>query len=550
MTRTKVNPVIRVFPSLTDFAFLLPVIFLFARMNGVNTLLGDGDTGWHLRAGEWMLANGRIVREDIFSYTKPGEPWFAWEWLWDISFAALHQRWGMTAVVWTSILILCLTSALVFRLARRRSGDPFAAILVTTVAVVASSLHWLARPHLLTLLFTVIFLTILERVAEGRWRLLALLPLLTIPWANFHGGFFVGVIILCAYAAGELVRAAVAPDVNARAPGLRAAGRYGITAALCAAASLVNPYGYRLHSHIFNFLLEPYHREHINEFQSINFQSVTALFFEALLLLAAFAAFRYARKFNFAAAALLLIWGHMALYSARNVPLFCLMAAPAAADVLAASLRALQAAPVASVLRRLAGAIREAAGEFEAIDRIPRAHVASAAVMLLLLAVMSTSPAAGQFATHYDTKRYPAQAVERLAGELTANRVFTDDEWGDYLIYRLFPRGRVFVDGRSDFYGGKFGQTYLDVMNVKFGWEDHLRGFGVNMILLRTTAPLAGALKQSARWRPIHDDGIAIVFRAASESPHTRISAVTAAEKSGSLWDAGTNPRTRRAPKS
>ena len=71
----------------------------------------------------------------------------------------------------------------------------------------------------------------------------------------------------------------------------------------------------------------------------------------------------------------------------------------------------------------------------------------------------------------------------------------------------------MFVDGRSDFYGNDFEDKYLDVMNVKYGWEKTLAGFGVDTILLPPDAPLTGALKESSRWRVVYDDGVALVFR-------------------------------------
>src|SRR5689334_3098388 len=114
MSVTKLNPLIRVMPSLTDVAFLMPILFLFARMDGTRALLGDGDTGWHIRTGEWILANGRVPHLDLFSYTRSGQPWFAWEWLWDVCFGWLHQTWGMQAVLAVSILVLCTTFALLF----------------------------------------------------------------------------------------------------------------------------------------------------------------------------------------------------------------------------------------------------------------------------------------------------------------------------------------------------------------------------------------------------------------------------------------------------
>jgi hypothetical protein len=109
--------------------------------------------------------------------------------------------------------------------------------------------------------------------------------------------------------------------------------------------------------------------------------------------------------------------------------------------------------------------------------------------------------------------------------------VFTSDQWGDYLIYHLSPKGtKVFFDGRSDFYGGKFCQDYTDVFNVKYNWEQTLARYGVDTILLSPDAALAGAIKESSRWRVTYDDGHAIVFRPAGnpagrgEQATTRIS--------------------------
>src|SRR5690348_412307 len=123
MTNSRPNPVIRLLPSLTDVAFLLPIVFLFIRLEGARTLLGDGDTGWHVRAGEWMLQNHRVPHSDFVSYTMPGQPWFAWAWLWGLSFGWLHRQWGMAAVLIASILVLCVTFALLFRLVRRSCGN-------------------------------------------------------------------------------------------------------------------------------------------------------------------------------------------------------------------------------------------------------------------------------------------------------------------------------------------------------------------------------------------------------------------------------------------
>src|SRR6266850_3996917 len=67
-------------PSLSDLAFLMPILVLFWCTTGVGWLLTDSDTGWHIRTGEWILKNGRVPAIDIFSFTNARQPWFAWEW--------------------------------------------------------------------------------------------------------------------------------------------------------------------------------------------------------------------------------------------------------------------------------------------------------------------------------------------------------------------------------------------------------------------------------------------------------------------------------------
>ena len=61
--------------------------WLFVAGAGWSVLLADGDTGWHIRAGEFILDTGAVPRTDLFSYSKAGAPWYAWEWLADVVFA-------------------------------------------------------------------------------------------------------------------------------------------------------------------------------------------------------------------------------------------------------------------------------------------------------------------------------------------------------------------------------------------------------------------------------------------------------------------------------
>jgi len=517
MENIKPNPLLRWLPSLTDMAFLMPILFMFVRLDGARYILGDGDTGWHIRAGEWILQNGRVPERDLFSFTKAGERWYAWEWLWDAAFAWLHQQWGMAAVALASIFLICLTSVLLYRLVRRKCGDVIVAIAVTFLALAGASIHWLARPHLFTLLFVVIFCSVLERVREGRLRLLVLLPLLTALWANLHAGFFVGIVLIAAYAGGELATWLFEADPQQRRAALGRSKPYLLCAASCALASLVNPYTYHLHVHMVRFLGNSWAFRNIMEYLSFSFQHPAARYFEIMLAFGTFAAAWHAYHKRFTDALLLLGWAHLALISVRNVPIYMLVAAPIVAQGLKEGLAKLSEANLAHWLRRAAGGLRGFSAEVGTFDRAGRIPITSLMAAAALAALFYLPTRSSRFQANYDPKRYPAGAVEVLRRPEFSRNVFSNDEWGDYLIYRLYPQVRVFVDGRFDFYGPKFSEQYAEVMAGKHTWEETLERYQVKTIVLPVDASLAATLKQSRRWRIAYDDGVAIVFHKPAE---------------------------------
>lgn len=527
MKDTRQSFAIKLLPSLTDFAFLMPIAFLFGRMEGIKTLLSDCDTGWHIRTGEWIVANRWVPSHDIFSYSRAGAPWFAWEWLSDVLLAWLNAAGGLRVVVLCALAFISTIFTLLYLLARRRS-NPIVALGVTMLAAAASSIHWLARPHLFTMFFLVAFYAALEQVREGRERLwgvpyLAILPVVTILWTNLHGGFFVGVVLIGAYGASELLSALVGPEAQ-RARSVRMAGRYLACAAAALAASLINPYFYHLHVHMAQYLRDPYNSEHIVEFLSPNFHAGNAIYFEAMLALGAAAALWNMVRGRYTEAVLMLTMAHAGLLAARNIPLFMIVASPPVAAAVEEWLALLPAWNVAGWLRRAAGRFNRVAAETASTEAIGRWHLVSIGGMALLAALIYAPHPPKRLRAEFDPKYYPAGALAVLR-EDPAARIFTHDEWGDYLIWSLYPGHKVFVDGRSDFYGDDFNKKYLDVMNVKFGWEKTLGQFGVNTILLPPDTPLAGALKESSRWHVVYDDGVSLVFRPAGAVAQQTLSA-------------------------
>src|SRR5947208_15118183 len=113
-------------------------------------LLHDSNTGYHIRTGDFILQHRAVPRGDIFSFSKAGQPWFAWEWLSAVLFALLHAASGMKGLMIFSGTIIALSNLILLRHMLWQRANAFAAIAVLHLAVGASSIHYLARPHIFT----------------------------------------------------------------------------------------------------------------------------------------------------------------------------------------------------------------------------------------------------------------------------------------------------------------------------------------------------------------------------------------------------------------
>src|SRR5450759_4718447 len=421
-------------PSLLDVFFGALLLAAFAHPQGLRSLLSDGDTGWHIRTGELILETGRAPVADPFSFTRPRQPWFAWEWLADVVFAVTWRWRGLAGVAALAGAVLALAATATLARVLRRGCGVWIGLGAAMAVVSASSVHYLARPHIFSILFYTLALWILAEDRSRRGPLVWLLVPLTALWVNLHAGFAAWLASL-----GLLLALCVArrdwPQVR----------RYGALAALCSLASLLNPYGWQLHLHIARFLSSSWIMAHVQEFQSPQIRSEGMIVF-ALLLLATVSLAPQAGRFE---ALLVLVWGFLALRSARHVPFFAIAAAPVLASGAAAYWARLAARAGPRAPLRIFWDLAQQYGRPRASLWLPL----SAAV------VVAAVPGVG-----FPDKIFPVRAVERsmllLAPPAAMPRVLTSDQWADYLIYRLYPEQRVFFDGRSDFFRPATGADY------------------------------------------------------------------------------------------
>jgi hypothetical protein len=105
-----------------------------------------------------------------------------------------------------------------------------------------------------------------------------------------------------------------------------------------------------------------------------------------------------------------------------------------------------------------------------------------------------------------------AQNLERLAPPAGMPRVLTSDQWGDYLIFRFYPRARVFFDGRSDFYGPGAGADYQELLAAGPKWREAVERYGFETALLPLDWPLGAVLEREPGWDVVYRDRVAVVL--------------------------------------
>ncbi|MDX2149305.1 MAG: hypothetical protein SFV54_01115 [Bryobacteraceae bacterium] len=493
-------------PSFSDLFFVSVLVWLFvAGSGGWTSLLLDGDAGWHIRVGEYVLDNGKVPSADLFSFTRPGEVWYAWEWLSDVVYGGVHRVAGLKGVVLVAGVVIALFAVVLFRHVLWAGANLFAAMPVVLLAVGASTLHHLARPHVFTLLFFAASLWLIDRDRRRADRWVWVLIPVSVVWTNLHGGFFALVATLGLLTVGTAAEEWVGSRTWTRPL------RYALLSAGCLAASVVNPFGIQLHLHIASYLRSDWIRNMVQEFQSPNFRSENLLQAQALLFMGLMAAALLLSRRRFVEVLWILFWAHSALGSARHVPLFAIVAAP----VIAFELTRLWNWTFATAAPRSLGRILADL----AADNTPGAGRVT--VWALAPALLLVLPLDSRWPKDFPEAAFPVDIVNRYQERLIAGRVFTSDQWADYLIYRSYPRQRVFIDGRSDFFGPELGNEYLQASHAQWRWREILDKYRIDTVLGPPDWPLITLLKGHRDWQLITDSGKAVLLsrRRAADRP-------------------------------
>ncbi len=507
-------------PSATDLIF---IILLGTMTAGVLAprLLGDAGIGWHIRNGEQMLRTHSITRTDSFSVTMGGQAWYAWEWLYDLAIAGIHHWFGLNGVVFFTAGIIAATFALTLRLSLRRGASLPVAALLLALSLGASMIHLFARPHVLSWLFTVIWFQLLDSLdsvdgpeSRRRWWL----PALMLVWVNVHGGFVLGFALLGLYLLSAAIRYLRCKD-KAGEQRQELAGHLQTLGTITAAslvASLINPYGYKLHVHVYHYLSSRWLMNHIDEFLSPNFHGVAQQCFVAILLITIVALAVARSKPSLSRLLVLLFAAYSGLYASRSLPVSCLLLTLIVAPVLTqAGAEACSNPNISLRLRALLSRWVSFTSRMGRMETQFRGHVWPAAAIALGLLVCAQQ---GKFGSHqwmnvgFDRQRFPVQAGDVIAQRGIREPIFAPDSWGGYLIYRFYPDIKVFVDDRHDLYGEEFLRDYLKAIRLTPDWDKFLNEKRVNWVLVQQKSSLANMLALTSQWIVVYRDGTAELF--------------------------------------
>ena len=298
-----------------DYAMALAIaILLFVGASGALTQ-SDGDLFAHLAFGRHVLELGGLPSDSVLGLAPVPPPVVAPAWGGAVLLALLDRRGGLSLVAATTAVLAGLTHGMAAAYWRSRGMSTISVVIVSRVGLVLVAPQWHARPHAVTLAASLLLVVVLER---GDRRTRRWLPLLFALWANLHGGWIFGLLLLATYTAGvALERAGDEPGVDPRAWRPLAA-----TLGASIVATLLTPYGVALHRAVFRSLADASIGRVIDEYAPPSLSNPSDLLFLLLLAIAAVALLRTPRRPPLRLVLVAGVTTLFALRAGRNISLF------------------------------------------------------------------------------------------------------------------------------------------------------------------------------------------------------------------------------------
>ena len=454
----------------------------------------DPDFWWHLRTGQIMEQTKAILRTDPFSWTARGNPWITHEWLSELFINQIYKV-GSYQLLTLSFSLFITVSLFFSYLRCPTESKPYIAGFSLLLGALASGPLWGVRPQMITLLFTSIFLYLLDRYRKnGQLGTLIPIPLIMLFWVNLHAGYILGIAVEITYILGWMIELAVLKFWKKGSIDKTTKDKFLILVGLLGASLLVmpiNPAGLRIFTYPFQTLFDPAMQKYIQEWLSPDFHQLMWQPFALLMLALIGAGMIGKHRISITKIILTLGFGFAALRSVRHVPLFAIVAIPVLAEQFSSVIKIYPSAQAPSCLLRWINTI------------------IISAITLVMILTLTKLPGNQQEA---EAINYPQGAIEWILKNKPQGKLFNSYNWGGYLIWRLYPDYPVYIDGRADLYGGKFLSNYFDIYSAKSGWEKELDQENIQIVLVESDSKLADAMQQSSAWNITYEDKLSVVF--------------------------------------
>lgn len=426
-------------------AFFIAV-FLFA-LNRIS----EADTGFLVRTGEYVVAHGTVPLHDIFSYTAEGARWVAHYWLAGVLFYGATVLGGIPGLIILVALMALLTFIFLMRTVSARGKGTFLALLLFPFFFGLTFKLWSARPQIFSYCFTVLLVLLLERALRtGKKQYLSWIPPLILLWANVHAGVVLGLAILFLFALHEFAGEKWRFGPRARTAAAVAAGSLGL--------AFLNPNGYA--TLVYSQTIAPVAKAlGVSEWFSLidrlgTWQSYVFLGLMVAVSITLF--FMFLKRYREERRLDLFHWGLAAaavalpLISVRHVMFFSLLTFPLFVDA----------------------AYAFAAEKDFPMERTLRGRLLPPLLFILALFLVAGGVNASREFSEgtVDAKLLPVRAADFIEREHLTGPMF-DFEGGGYLIWRLWPEQKVFLDGRNEVYVGRPVNDYLSIVEQRPGWR-------------------------------------------------------------------------------
>lgn len=171
--------------------------------------LREPDLWWQIRTGEWIIANGEVPKQDVFSFTHQGTPWINIKWGFEVMAAAVTGAFGADSVLLLQVVFSVLLSLVLYKTAAMyvENDTKFSLVISITFLLVLPAIEYrmIGRPEMITHFFTALFLLLLLNHQRSPNRQIYWLVPLQLLWANLHEAFGIGIVLIGLFALTDVL---------------------------------------------------------------------------------------------------------------------------------------------------------------------------------------------------------------------------------------------------------------------------------------------------------------------------------------------------------